>query len=339
MKIYIFRPHQSLKNEVLLMLYSIVIPCYKSSHTIRQVVEETAAEMEKMGKVPYEFVLADDCSPDGGETVRELRALADDYDYVKIIELAKNGGQHNASLAAMNYAEGDFIISMDDDMQTHPSQLAKLFAKIDEGYDIVYAYYPERKYKSPIRSIGTWMNFTTVRILIGKPKDMKTSSFFIIRKYVRDYAVQYKSKYTHLQGLFLRTTSLDKIASVPVEHFDRAYGTSGYSFKKLVGLWSNIMGFSIVPLRFAQYMGMFLSVIGIIGAIVILIRKLVLPSVALGWSSIMIALCFFSGIIMFTLGLIGEYIGRLFQDATNNPQFVVRQVYTGEKARNNETHK
>lgn len=310
------------------MLYSVVIPCYKSAHTIREVVEETAAELTKLGRTPFEFVLADDCSPDGGETVRALRELADDYDYVKIIELAKNGGQHNASLAGMNYAEGDFIISMDDDMQTHPSQLSKLFDKLEEGYDIVYAYYPDRHYKSAVRSIGTWMNFTTVRVLIGKPKDMKTSSFFIIRKYVRDYAVQYTSKYAHLQGLFLRTTALDKIASVPVEHHERAYGQSGYSFKKLVGLWSNLLGFSIVPLRFAQYSGMFLSLIGIIGAIVILIRKLVLPSVALGWSSLMVAICFFSGMIMFFLGLLGEYIGRLFQDSTNAPQYVVRTVYT-----------
>ena len=310
------------------MLYSVVIPCYKSAHTIREVVETTAEELTKLGRTPFEFVLTDDCSPDGGETVRELRKLADDHDYVKIIELAKNGGQHNASLAGMNYAEGDFIISMDDDMQTHPSQLSKLFEKIEEGYDIVYAYYPDRHYNSAVRSFGTWMNFTTVRVLIGKPKDMKTSSFFIIRKYVRDYAVQYKSKYAHLQGLFLRTTALDKIASVPVEHFDRAYGQSGYSFKKLVSLWSNLIGFSIVPLRFAQYSGMILSLIGIIGAIVILIRKLVLPSVALGWSSIMVALCFFSGVILFFLGLLGEYIGRLFQDSTNSPQYVVRTVYT-----------
>ena len=112
------------------MLYSVVIPCYKSAHTIREVVETTAEELTKLGRTPFEFVLTDDCSPDGGETVRELRKLADDYDYVKIIELAKNGGQHNASLAGMNYAEGDFIISMDDDMQTHPSQLSKLFDKL-----------------------------------------------------------------------------------------------------------------------------------------------------------------------------------------------------------------
>ena len=89
----------------------------------------------------------------------------------------------------------------------------------------------------------------SVRILIGKPKDMKTSSFWIIRGFVRDYIIQYKSRYTHLQGLFLRTTR--NISCVPIKHFDRAYGTSGYTLKKLLGLWSNIMGYSIVPLRIA----------------------------------------------------------------------------------------
>ena len=105
------------------MLHSVIIPCYKSSHTIRQVVEETAAKLTEIGRTPFEFVLVDDCSPDGGDTICELRALANDYDYVKVIELAQNAGQHNAVMAGLNYAEGDVLIAMDDDMQTHLHQL------------------------------------------------------------------------------------------------------------------------------------------------------------------------------------------------------------------------
>ena len=205
------------------MLYSIVVPCYKSAHTIRQVVELTADKMEEMGRTPYEFVLVDDCSPDGGDTICELRAVADDHPYVKVIELAQNSGQHNAVMAGLNYAEGDAIIAMDDDLQTHPSQLPKLFEEFDKGYDIVYGHYPE-KHHSLFRNFGSWLNYISVRILIGKPKDLKTSSFWIIMKFVRDYVIQYKSHYTHLQGLFLRTTR--NISSVPIEHFDRAYGSS-----------------------------------------------------------------------------------------------------------------
>lgn len=307
-------------------MYSVIIPCYKSSHTIREVVELTAAKLEELGRTPYEFVLVDDCSPDDGETVCALRALADDHDYVKVIELAQNSGQHNAVMAGLNYAEGDTLIAMDDDMQTHPSQLPKLFEAFDQGYDIVYGYYPE-KHHGAFRNFGSWVNYTSVRILIGKPKDLKTSSFWIIKRFVRDYVVQYKSHYTHLQGLFLRTTR--NIASVPVEHFDRAYGKSGYTMGKLISLWSNIMGYSIVPLRIATRLGFALSVLSVLAAIVVIIRKLVNPNMAVGWASTIVTIIFFSGLIILFLGLIGEYIGRMFLNLTNDPQYVVRQVYTG----------
>jgi undecaprenyl-phosphate 4-deoxy-4-formamido-L-arabinose transferase len=174
------------------------------------------------------------------------------------------------------------------------------------------------------------VNYTSVRILIGKPKDLKTSSFWIIKRFVRDYVVQYKSHYTHLQGLFLRTTR--NIASVPVEHFDREYGQSGYTFKKLISLWSNIMGYSIVPLRIATRAGVFFALLGILGAIFIVLKKIIAPTSAVGWYSIMVAICFFSGLIMLFLGLIGEYLGRMFQNLSSDPQYVVRDIYTGRES-------
>lgn len=310
------------------MLFSIIIPCYCSSHTIREVITGTMEEMERLGKTPYEFVLVDDASPDGGETICTLRELADEFSQVRIVELARNAGQHNAVMAALNHAQGDVIICMDDDLQTHPSQLPALFAEFDKGYDIAYGYYPEKKH-SPFRNFGSWMNYTTVRILINKPKDLKTSSFWIIRKFVRDYAIEYKSSFTHLQGIFLRTTR--NIVSVPVEHFDRAYGESGYTLKKLISLWSNIIGFSIVPLRVSRNAGLFFSALSILGAIAIALKKIIAPTSAVGWYSMMVAICFFSGLILLSLGLIGEYLGRLYLNHSNNPQFVVRTVYKGKE--------
>ena len=311
------------------MLYSVIIPCYKSSHTIRQVVELTIEELQKLGKTPFEFVLVDDASPDGGETLRQLHGLAEDHDSVRIVELASNAGQHNAVMAGLNECAGDVIICMDDDLQTHPSQLPALFEGFEQGYDIAYGYYPEKKH-SAFRNFGSWVNYMSVRILINKPKELKTSSFWIIRRFVRDYVIQYRSSFTHLQGLFLRTTK--NIISVPIQHFDRAYGQSGYTLKKLVSLWSNIMGYSIVPLRIATRFGAVIAAAGLIGAIVVFIRKLMLPSTAVGWSSMMCAIFFFSGVIMMFLGLIGEYIGRMFLTMSNNPQFVVRNIYTGGEA-------
>lgn len=307
------------------MSYSFVIPCYCSSHTIREVVESTIQEMERIDRKLYEFILVDDHSPDEGATLQELKALANEYSCVKAIELAKNSGQHNASIAGMNYAKGDYIISMDDDLQTRPSQLPKLFEEIEKGYDVVYGYYPEKKH-SRFRNFGSWVHFESVRILIGKPKGMKTSSFFVIRKFVRDYIIQYKEPYTHLQGLVLRTTR--NISCIPVEHFDRAYGQSGYTFKKLIKLWSNIVGYSVVPLRMATCLGMVFSMLGLIGAIVVIVRKIMNPAMIMGWASLMAAIFFFSGLILFSLGLIGEYIGRMFLGMGNNPQFVVREIYT-----------
>ena len=306
------------------MLYSIVIPCYKSSKTIRKVVEMTMQEMDRLGRREYEFVLVDDCSPDDGETMAALMGLVRDYACVKVVELAKNAGQHNAVMAGLNEGSGEVFIAMDDDMQTHPSQLGKLLDEFDKGYDIVYGYY-EHKEHSKFRNFGSYVNYMTVRILLKKPKDLKTSSFWVIRKFVRDYAVEYKSAYTHLQGLFLRTTR--NISSVPIQHFKREVGTSNYTLKKLIKLWSNILGFSIVPLQMATYTGFFFSMIGILAAIGVIILKFVRPATYIGWPSMMATICFFSGLNLMFMGIIGEYVGRIFLGMSKNPQYVVRQVH------------
>ena len=281
-------------------------------------------EMDRLGRREYEFVLVDDCSPDDGETMAALMGLVRDYACVKVVELAKNAGQHNAVMAGLNEGSGEVFIAMDDDMQTHPSQLGKLLDEFDKGYDIVYGYY-EHKEHSKFRNFGSYVNYMTVRILLKKPKDMKTSSFWVIRKFVRDYAVEYKSAYTHLQGLFLRTTR--NISSVPIQHFKREVGTSNYTLKKLIKLWSNILGFSIVPLQMATYTGFFFSLIGILAAIGGIILKFVRPATYIGWPSMMATICFFSGLNLMFMGIIGEYVGRIFLGMSKNPQYVVRQVH------------
>lgn len=305
------------------MLHSVVIPCYKSSQTIRKVVEETMEQFRNMNRGDVEFVLVDDCSPDEGATVRELRSLVKEYKNVRVVELAKNGGQHNASMAGLNYAKGDLIISMDDDGQTSPTQLPKLLDEIEKGYDIVYGYYPHKQH-SGLRNLGSRFNQWSVRVLLDKPKDMKTSSFWVIRRFVRDYAIQYRSAYTHLQGVFLRVTR--NISCIPVQHFKREVGQSGYTYRKLVKLWANIIGFSIVPLRAATLLGNLFAVAGLIGIIAVIIRKIVRPVTAIGWPSMMVSIFFFSGLILMFMGLIGEYIGRIFLGMCNNPQYVVRQI-------------
>lgn len=308
------------------MKYSVIIPCYNSSHTIGTVVSETVKEFSKINIDDYEFILVDDFSPDGGETVSVLQSLAREYDCVTSVALAHNVGQHNALICGLNYAGGDIMIFMDDDMQTHPSQIEKLLAGLDDDHDVVYGYYSNKKH-SGFRNFGSWFTHTSVRILLGKPKDMKTSSFVAMKKYVRDSIIKYPAHFTQMQGLILRTVSADRIASVPIDHFDRAYGESGYTLKKLLSLWSNIAGFSVVPLRFAQKFGFFTTLCGLLGLVWLLIRKIISKTKILGWTSTMMTIIIFSGIILLTLGIVGEYVGRMFLTMGNYPQYVVREVY------------
>lgn len=303
-------------------MYSFVIPCYNSSESIRHVVELTMEEMEKMNRREFEFVLVNDYSG-STKTMPVLKKLAEEYPCVTVLNLAKNAGQHNAIMAGLNYAKGDILIGMDDDMQTHPSQLPYLFEELEKGYDIVYGYYPEKKH-SAFRNFGSWVNYISVRILIGKPKELKTSSYWVARKFVRDSVIEYQAPYAYIQGLFLRTTR--NISCIPIQHFQREEGESNYTFKRLLKLWSNIIGFSITPLRLTEYCGFGLSLLSIIAAVVVLIRKILNPAMALGWPSLMIVICFFSGIQLMFLGLIGEYIGRMFLGLNRQPQYVIREV-------------
>lgn len=310
------------------MKVSFVIPCYNSQKTIRKLIDMTCEQMKMMKINDYEFVLVNDYSKD--KTMDELRIIADKYKFVKVIDLANNFGQHNAIMAGLNYVEGDIIVGMDDDLQTHPSQLPKLIAKLDEGYDIVYGRYPEKKH-SWFRNLGSKFNNWTVRVLIGKPKDLKASSFWIARRFIIDSIIKYENPYAHLQGLFLRTTK--NVGNVDIEHFERVEGNSNYTMKRLIKLWASCTNFSIVPLRIATMLGCIFSSLGFIGASYIIINKIIYVNFASGWSSIMSAMLFFSGVNLLFIGLVGEYVGRIFISINKSPQYVIREFI---KANNNE---
>lgn len=281
------------------MLYSIIIPCYKSGQTIEHVVDMTREEMVRLGRSNLEFVLVNDCSPDEGRTISVLRRMAENHTDVKVIDLAANSGQHNALMAALRHAEGDIIIGMDDDGQTHPSQLGKLFSALDEGYDLVYGYYPDKKH-SWFRNIGSRFNDFTVNSMIKKPKDVRTSSYFLVRKFIRDYSIQYEGSYTYLLGLFMRCTQ--NITSVPIQHFEREAGESGYTLKQLIRLWSSIIGFSVIPLRAASVAGFFFAGVGILAAVAVIIMKFVIPDMSMGWPSLMCAISFFFWTELYVFG-------------------------------------
>lgn len=231
------------------MLVSIVIPCYNSEHTIGEVVELAIEEFEKLDKYECEFVLVNDYSRDG--TWKAIETLSDKYPNVKGINLAKNFGQHNAIMAAMSQAEGELIVGMDDDMQNHPSQIPQFLAKIEEGYDIVFGVFKQRKF-SMIKNITGAISRYLLWHLLDRPKDIQMSSFWCCRKYVRDEVVKYDGYNIFLQVLFFRTTH--NIANIEVEHFAREVGTSNYNFRRGLKLFMSCLNFTVIPLRAATFL-------------------------------------------------------------------------------------
>lgn len=302
------------------MMISVIIPCYNSEKTLEEVVTLTIDELSKVQKGDYEIILVNDYSKDGTfETIKELCKV---FPFVKGIDLTKNFGQHNVLMTALNYAKGDIIVGMDDDLQTHPSQIHILLDKLNEGYDLVYAKYPKKK-QSFFRNLGSKFNDFTVRKLLKKPKGLVASSFWATRKLVRDEVVKCKNYNVHLQGLFLRTTK--SICNVEVEHRERTIGKSGYTMRKLLRLWASCINFSIIPLRLSMLIGFIFASLGIVSSAVVVIRRLLNVDMFMGWSSIMAALFLFFGVVLMVLGLIGEYIGRIFLCINNEPQFVIKE--------------
>lgn len=303
------------------MKVAIIIPCYNSEKTIYKVVEETTRYMKEMNGADFEFVLVNDCSKDN--TFGVIRKIVQDFNNVTGIDLAKNAGQHNALLAGMREAEADFYIGMDDDMQTHPSQIHILFEKLSEGYDIVYGTY-EHKKTSSFRKLGSWFNNYTVAKMIGKPKEMKISSFWVIRRFVRDYAIQYNSKYTNLQGIFLRSSA--KITNVKIQHFERMVGVSNYTLKKLLLLWSSVLNYSLMLFRVPLVLGSGLMAISVIHLLVLLVMLIVRYDINYSIGLILFLIELLGGIILLFQGILGEYVGRMFMVETREPQSVIREI-------------
>lgn len=311
-------------------LISFVIPCYRSAQTLSKVVEEikeTVKELQGQGeKYDYEIVLVNDCSPD--DTFSLITKLCKNDKKIKGINLARNFGQHAALMAGFHYVNGSIVVCLDDDGQTPADEVGKLLRGIKEGADVVYARYEHKKH-SLFRNFGSWLNEEMAKIMLGKPKDLYVSSYFAAKRFVVEEMKRYTNSYPYVIGLVLRTTN--KISNVTVKHRERETGTSGYTFGKLIGLWFNgFTAFSVKPLRIATAIGVACSAAGFIYGFYTVFKKFVNPNVPMGFSSMMAAIVFLGGMTMVMLGLVGEYIGRIYISMNNSPQFVIRETINEE---------
>ena len=303
------------------MLVSFVIPCYRSEITLPKVVDEIKSTMEGLREYEFEIVLVNDSSPDNTwETIKKLVA---DNKNITGINFSKNFGQHSGLMAGLREAKGDYVVCLDDDGQTPADEVGKLLEKLDEGYDAVYASYAHKQH-SAFRNFGTLMNEKMTEKLLGKPKELYVSSYFAVKKFVVDDMIRYENAYPYVIGLVLRATK--NIVNVPVNHRERQVGTSGYTFSKLFNLWINgFTAFSVKPLRIATGLGVACAAIGFLYGIYTIIKKFVVPDVPLGYSALMTAILFVGGMIMVMLGMIGEYIGRMYLSMNASPQYVIKE--------------
>jgi len=301
---------------------SFVIPCYRSEHTVEGVVNEIATTMEALQeKYSFEVILINDCSPDN--TMGTIRRLCEERPYVKGIGFARNFGQHAALMAGLRQSSGDYVVCLDDDGQTPADEVGKLLSKLEEGFDAVYAKY-EHKQHSGFRNVGSKVNELMTRVMLEKPKELYVSSYFAVKRFIVEDMIRYENSYPYVIGLVLRATK--NITNVVVNHREREEGTSGYTLKKLLGLWFNgFTAFSVKPLRLATCVGAVSAFLGFAYGIYTILKKFINPDVPLGFSSMMAALVFFGGMIMIMLGLIGEYIGRIYISMNNSPQYVIRE--------------
>ncbi len=304
-------------------IVSFVIPCYNSEKFIQNTVEDLQNAINRdFSEYKAEIILINDSSKD--KTESKIEEIAKHSTNVIAIDMAKNFGQHGAIFAGLAQAKGDIVICLDDDGQTPPDEAIKLVNALDENTDVVYARYKNKKHNK-FRNFGSKVNDYMAQSLLEKPKDLFISSYFAMKKYVKDEILKYTNPYPYLEGLVLRTTN--KIKNVDINHKERKVGKSNYTLRKLLHLWVNgFTSFSVKPLRIAIVCSFIFVISAIIITLAIIINKIKNPSVPLGWSSTMVVLLIVGSALTFILGLIGEYVGRIYISINNSPQYVVRKV-------------
>ena len=300
---------------------SFVIPMYNAASTIAEVVR-AIEQLDVPGG--HEIVLVDDCG--GDNTVDVCRGLvATARIPITVVAHARNFGEHNAVLTGWRHARGAHIVNLDDDGQNPPREALRLWQHaVATGKDVVYGHY-EIKRHSAFRNFGSWLTNRMTDWALDKPSGFYLSSFRCVSAFTAQQVLNYSGPYPYIDGLLLQVTQ--RIDSIVVAHEARQVGESGYTLRRLIRLWlSAWLNFSLLPLRVATLTGFTMATIGMIAFVVVLWLWFVGRGPQYGFGWLMSALLIFSGIQLVMLGLIGEYLGRMFLTINQRPQAVVREV-------------
>jgi len=295
---------------------SIVVPVYRSAPILPRLIE---AISESLGDRSYEVILVHDCGPDDSWSV--IRTLSQRDARVRGVNLRQNAGQHNAIMAGLNFARGRIVITMDDDLQHSPNDIPLLCSKIEEGFDVCYAQFRNREH-AWWKRWGSRLNDRLACVLLDKPRELYLSPFKAFRHVIRDEVIQYAGPSVYLDGLILSVTS--NIATVEVDHHARSEGEGGYSLVRSISLLLRMSTItSIAPLRLATMAGFGFALLGALMAVAFIIERFTWKAMPIGWSSLIVTVLVLGGAQLMALGIVGEYIGRIFLEVRKRPQFVV----------------
>ena len=311
------------------MLFSVVVPVYNSENTLEELYARVKYSFEEEIKESFELILVDDSSRDNSyDKMKKLR-LADKR--VKIIQLSRNFGQHSALLCGFAASKGDFIVTMDDDLQHPPEEIYKLIQEIqqNEKLDVVIGAY-ERKKHGPIRNLGTYMSNLVTSKMFGSDPELQLTSFRIMRRNVVNALLQLHVSYPRIGHMLLRVSN--RIGNVTVQHDARKYGTSGYTFRRLVNDFiRNITTNSEFPLKILKNIGILAFFTSVLLALYYMLRFFIKGVSVAGFTTLVILLLLFSGIILLGIGILGEYLFRTLEETKHIPNYFIRESMTGDE--------
>lgn len=298
---------------------SIVVPVYNSEKSLPNLVDRLSSVLKPGFSI--EIILVDDGSRDRSTEV--AKEIAERNSEVKVISFMKNFGQINALMAGLRESRGRICVTIDDDLQNPPEEIPNMIKEIENGNDFVFGV-PKMMMQNVQRRTASNLTIKLSEYLLGKPKELQTSSFIALHTSLVREMVRYDGPYPYLAGLIFRSSTKGK--HILVDHKSREFGVSQYSLKKLVSLWLNgVTNFSVLPLRLAALFGFITAVFGFIITFFLILQAILFGRMLPGWLSTISCFALLSGVQLVALGLLGEYIGRAFMLLNRSPQYVIRE--------------
>jgi len=298
---------------------SIIIPVYNSGEILNELNHQIK---DALKNVDYELILINDCSPDNSWEV--ISTLTRKYQDTIGINLRKNYGQDNAIMAGLNCCSGEYVVIMDDDLQHSPYDILMLVDECKKGFDVCYANFNKKQQKW-WKNLGSWFNGKIAELLINKPSNIYLSPFEVLHIDIVKEIIKYEGPYPYIQGLIFRVTS--NFTQISVEHCKRYKGESNFNFFRSLTVFLKLAtSFSVIPLRIATFIGFITAFFGFVMIPYYLYAHFINNEIVAGWTSLMIILLMIGGLILFSLGLLGEYLGRMYLNVNNKPQFVIKEI-------------